>query len=379
MTLVVGDRFVPARLLAEQLAAAGQGAGLAFAIRQLELPYPTSPTIPVPSSQGDSTIRAFWEEIDAIAARSPEDASDPTLREYTGPVDALVPEVGEVEVLVLHAAPVSRGVVEAAGALRVVGTVRTGPVNVNIDALSDRGIPLFSCPGRNATAVAEFIIGALVSHVRGIVEAAHRLRQGRWSLEPWEIDAAGPELNGRTCGLVGFGRVGRALAPIARGLGMDLLVSDPYVDGSDIRTAGARPVELHELLQRADVVVLVARLTAYNRQLIDRAALRLLKPTAIVVNTARSQLVDTSALAEALHEGKIGGAVVDVFDQEPPPADNPLMTAPRTLLTPHIAGATRDTVHRGARMVADSIVGYLRSGSLEHCVNAADLRGSVKT
>jgi D-3-phosphoglycerate dehydrogenase len=378
-TLLVGDRFVPARLLSERLVSAGDRAGLAFDIRQMDLPYPTAPAIPVPPSRGDGDVRAFWEDLDAIAARADDDAADPKIREYTGPVDALTPEVDGVEVLVLHTAPISRGVVDAATDLRAVGTVRTGPVNVNIEALSDRGIPLFNCPGRNATAVAEFITGALIAHIRRIAETARQLKEGRWSLAPWHIEAAGMELKGKTCGLVGFGQVGRAFAPIARGLGMDLLVSDPYVDAAQIRAAGAEPLELEDLLRRADVVVLVARLTAENRHIIDRAALGLMKPTAILVNTARSQLVDTDALREALREGRVAGAVVDVFDQEPPPAEGALLSAPHTLLTPHIAGATRDTVHRGAEMIAGSIVGYLRDGSLENCVNAEALRRSVRT
>jgi D-3-phosphoglycerate dehydrogenase len=378
-TLVVGDRFVPPAVLSERLLAAGERAELAFDIRHIDLPYPTSPAIPVPPLRGGTEVRGFWEEVDAIAARADDDAADPTIREYTGPVDALVPEVEGVEILLLHTAPISRAVVDAADGLRAVGTVRTGPVNVNIEALSDRGIPLFNCPGRNATAVAEFITGALIAHVRRIAETARQLTEGRWSLAPWWIENAGMELRGKTCGLVGFGQVGHAFAPIALGLGMELLATDPYVEPDHIRAGGAERVELEDLFRRSDVVILVARLTFENRHLVDRDALALMKPTAILVNAARSPLVDTEALAEALREGRIAGAVVDVFDQEPPPADSLLLSAPHTLLTPHIAGATSDTVHRGAEMIADSIVGYLRDGSLEHCVNAEALKRSVRT
>jgi D-3-phosphoglycerate dehydrogenase len=375
--LCVGDRFVPASLLAARVRRRAGAAGLRVAIRELDLPYPSARAIPVPRNAGPEGLRAFWEDVDGIASRlQADDEADPTIREYTGPADGLVPEVGGVEVLLVHAAPVSRAAVQAARSLRVVGSVRTGPVNVNVEALSARGIPLFNCPGRNATAVAEFVAGALLGHVRGIVESSRRLGEGEWSLAPWHMDSAGIELHGKTCGLVGFGQVGRAFAPIARGLGMSLVVSDPFVDSGEIRAAGAAPASLEDLLVQADVVVVMARLTSGNRHLIDRAALARMRPWAILVNTARSQLVDTHALADALRRGAIAGAVVDVHDQEPLPPTHPLLDAPNVLLTPHIAGATRDTVLRGAEMIADSVVGFLSDGSMEHCVNAAAVAGA---
>src|SRR6266511_247822 len=332
--LAVGDRFVPATVLGGRLAAHGERRGLAFDLRQADLP-------------------------------------DPALREYTGPVDGLVPLVGDAEVLLVHAAPVSRAAVQAASALRVVGTVRSGTVNLNLEALDDRGIPVFNTPGRNAQAVAEFVTGAIIAHVRGIVAAATELRDGRWSLTPWSQAHAGMELAGKTCGVVGFGQVARAFAPIARGIGMRLLAVDPYVDPAEIERAGARPVNLEMLLEQSDLVVLMARFDGSNRHLIDAAALAHMRPTALLVNTARPQLVDTDALRAALRERRIAGAVVDVFDQEPPARDDELLSLPGTLLTPHIAGASRDTVLRGADQLAATIVRHLVDGDLRGCVNAA--------
>jgi D-3-phosphoglycerate dehydrogenase len=368
--LAAGDRFVPAALLAERVVAQGTELGIEFEVRQIDLPFPSEPTIPLPATDGSGAIRAFWEDLDVIAARLAEDASDPTIREYTGPVDGLAGEVGDAEVLLLHTAPVSLATIAAAASLRAVGTVRTGPVNVNVGELSARGIPLFHCPGRNAVAVAEFITGALICHVRGIATASDGLRRGRWSLEPWSIEHAGIELAGKTCGLVGFGQVGRAFAPIARGLGMTLLVSDPFVDPATVEVAGGSAVALEDLLSRSDVVILVARLTAENRHLIDGPALARMKPSALLVNTARSQLVDTDALRAAVQQGAIAGAVIDVFDQEPPAASSELLSLPNTLLTPHIAGATRDTVHRGAEILARAVTGFLADGTLANCLNA---------
>lgn len=366
-----GDRFVPASLLCDRLIEHGRERGLRFDVRAFDLPYPSAPTIPLSVTDGSGSMRAFWEDAEAIAARvAADDAADTSIREYTGPIDGLVADVRDAEVLLLHTAPVSRATVAAGLDLRAVGTVRTGPVNVNVAELSARSIPLFHCPGRNAIAVAEFITGALIGHVRGIATASQELRDGRWGLEPWSIDHAGIELSGKTCGLVGFGRVGRAFAPIARGLGMTLLVSDPFVDPSEVAGGGGTAVPFDELLRRSDVVILVARLTEENRHLIDAAALARMKPTAILVNTARSQLVDTAPLREALRDGTIAGAVIDVFDQEPPAITDELLSLPRTLLTPHVAGATVDTVHRGADMLARSVVGFLADGTLVNCLNA---------
>jgi D-3-phosphoglycerate dehydrogenase / 2-oxoglutarate reductase len=372
--LAVGDRFVPAALLGARLAAHGQPHGLAFDLHEVDLPYPTAAAIPLPDDPPSGRIRAFWEEIDAIAARLQADEADPGLREYTGPVDRLVPLIGDAEVLLVHAAPVSRAAVRAAGALRVVGTVRGGTVNLNLDALSERGIPVFNTPGRNAQAVAEFVAGALIAHLRGIVAGATALHDGRWSMGPWTVDGAGMELAGKTCGIVGFGQVARAFTPIARGIGMRLLATDPWVDPAEVERAGVEPVGLDELLRRADVVALMARYDGDNRHLIDAAALARMRPTAVLVNTARPQLVDTEALRAALRERRIAGAIVDVFDQEPPAGDDELLGLPGTLLTPHIAGASRDTVVRGADLLGARVVQHLVDGDLRGAANLAAIQ-----
>ena len=372
--LSVGDRFVPAALLGARLAAHGEPHGLAFDLRKVDLPYPSAAALPLPDDPPSGRIRAFWEDIDGIAARLDDDQADPALREYTGPVDQLVPLIGDAEILLVHAAPVSRAAIGAAGALRVVGTVRGGTVNLNLDALSERGIPVFNTPGRNAQAVAEFVAGALIAHVRGIVPAAAALRAGRWSMTPWTVNGAGIELAGKTCGIVGFGQVARAFTPIARGIGMRLLAADPWVDPVVIAQAGVEPVGLDELLDRADVVVLMARYDGDNRHLIGAAALARMRPTAVLVNTARPQLVDTAALRAALRERRIAGAIIDVFDQEPTAGGDELLGLPGTLLTPHIAGASRDTVLRGADLLGAKIVRHLVDGDLHGAANLAAIQ-----
>jgi phosphoglycerate dehydrogenase-like enzyme len=193
-------------------------------------------------------------------------------------------------------------------------------------------------------------------------------------MAPWTVDGAGMELAGKTCGIVGFGQVARAFTPIARGIGMRLLASDPWVDPAEIEQAGVEPVGLFALLERADVVVLMARYDGANRHLIDAAALARMRPTAVLVNTARPQLVDTEALRAALRAQRIAGAIVDVFDQEPMAAGDKLLGLQGTLLTPHVAGASRDTVRRGADLLAAKIVHHLVDGDLRGAANLATIQ-----
>jgi D-3-phosphoglycerate dehydrogenase len=368
--LVVGDRFIRADLFADALGEAAARAKLSLAIEQLQLDYPAVDAVPLPVESGGTPLRPLWEDPEEAAARAAADlAADPAIREYTGPVDLLTPYLSEVEVLVLHLAPLSRTAIAAANRLRVVGCARGGAVNLNLASLTDRGIPVFFCPGRNAQAVAEYIMGAVLALARGIAAGRAGIAEGRWRLDLYTSDLAGPEFAGRICGLIGFGGVGRAFAPIARGFGMRLLVHDPYVDTAAIAEAGAEAASLDDLLGRADVVVLAARLTDQTRGMIGARELALLRRDAIFVNPARAELVDGLALREVLAGRAIGGAVVDVFSPEPPLATDPLLSMEHVLLTPHIAGATREAARRGAEVVCRKVVAHLVDGTLEGSLN----------
>jgi hypothetical protein len=184
--LVVGDRFIPAPLFAEALEGAARTHNLQVNIARLSLPYPAADRLPLPESTMGGEFRPLWETPSEMIRRAEEDAaSDPDIREYTGPVDLLVPHVSDVQVLLVHAAPLSRAAIAAAPRLRAVGCARGGPVNVNRAALEARGIPIFTSPGRNARAVAEFLAGAIVAHTRNIVAGAHALARGEWRPNLW--------------------------------------------------------------------------------------------------------------------------------------------------------------------------------------------------
>lgn len=368
--LVVGDRFIGADLFADRLEAAAREAGLTLAIDRLQLDYPAVDAVPLPATAPAAPPRTLWEDPVEAAARAEADlAADDAIREYSGPVDLLTPHLAEVDAVILHLAPLSRNAIAAAERLRVVGCARGGAINLNMASLNARGIPVFNCPGRNAQAVAEYVMGAVLAYARGIAAGWTEIAAGHWRLDLYSYDLAGPEFAGRTCGLVGFGGVGRAFAPIARGFGMRLLIHDPYVDAAVMAEVGAEAASLDEVMGNSDVVVLAARLTEETRDMIGARELGLLRPDAIFVNAARAELVDGAALRDALAQRAFGGAIIDVFSPEPPLANDPLLTMDNVLLTPHIAGATREAASRGAEVVCRRVAAYLAAGNLEGSLN----------
>jgi D-3-phosphoglycerate dehydrogenase len=246
-------------------------------------------------------------------------------------------------------------------------------------SINERGMPVFFCPGRNALAVAEFIMGGVLALTRGIAAGGAGIREGRWRLDLYTQGLVGPELPGRVCGLVGFGLVGRAFAPIARGYGLRLLAHDPYVDPEVIREAGAEPASLDQVLTEAQIVVMAARLTDETRGMIGARELAQLRPDCIFVNPARAELVDTAALVERLERRAIAGAVIDVFSPEPPIEDDRLLALDNVLLTPHIAGATQGAAERGAEVVCRNLTAYLADGSLAGALNRIALGASMTT
>ncbi|HID76617.1 MAG TPA: oxidoreductase, partial [Planctomycetaceae bacterium] len=217
------------------------------------------------------------------------------------------------QILVVQFAPVSGRFIRQARDLRVIGVLRTGTENVDVEAATEQGISLLNTPGRNARAVAECTLGLILAELRNIARAHASLIGGQWRRTFPNSDAI-PELSGKTVGLVGYGAVGRLVAGYCHALGSRVLACDPYIRGD---TAPARMVDLETLLRQSDVVSLHARLTEETRGLIGAGQLALMKPTAVLINTARSGLVEEKALVEALRQRRIMGAALDVFDVEP--------------------------------------------------------------
>ncbi|MEQ1937321.1 2-hydroxyacid dehydrogenase [Mesorhizobium sp. CN5-321] len=282
------------------------------------------------------------------------------LKEYFGTADDVVDFVGDAEILVTHLAPLSASMIERLPALKMVAVSRGGPVNVDVAAAKKKAIRLVNVPGRNASAVAEFTIGAILAETRLIRLGHEALRRGDWRGDLYRADRTGRELNEMTVGVVGYGAIGTRVVRLLRAFGCRILVADPYVQLSEEdRQAGVSLVPLDQLLAEADVVTLHPRVTEETRHIIDEAALAAMKPDALLVNTARGPLVDYDALYAALSSGRLGGAMLDTFAVEPVPTDWPLLKLPNVTLTPHVAGASVRTVTFAAEKSAEEVRRYI--------------------
>ena len=295
------------------------------------------------------------------------------VHEASGSVEVLIEHLQGAQVAVTQMAPFTREVFLASPELRLVGVCRGGPVNVDLDAATEAGVLVTFAPGRNAQAAAEFTVGLILAVSRRIAESDQDLRNGIWRGDNYTLERVGIELEGAVVGLVGYGAIGRLVARILHGFGSTVVAYDPYADGAALAADGVRRVELDELLAISDVVSLHARYTPDTHHLMDEAALRRMKRGAVLVNAARGGLLDYGPLPALLEQGLLGGVAVDVYDIEPPPIDHPLLHAPNVVLSPHLAGATRQTADRAASIVARDVAAFLAGREPAHVANRAVL------
>ncbi len=282
------------------------------------------------------------------------------LKEYFGDPDEVVDFIGDAEVLVTQLAPLSDGMMKRLPGLKLVAVSRGGPVNIDMAAARRNGIKVVNVPGRNASAVAEFTLGAMLAETRLIRVGHEALRAGEWRGDLYRADRTGRELSEMTVGVVGYGNIGTKVVKLLKAFGAKVLVADPYVQlSAEDRNAGVELVGLDELLARADLVTLHSRVTEETKHIINRDTIARMKPGVIFVNTARGPLVDYDALYEALESGKIASAMLETFAVEPVPADWPLLKLPNVTLTPHIAGASVRTVTYAAERAAEEVRRYL--------------------
>jgi glycerate dehydrogenase len=252
-----------------------------------------------------------------------------------------------------------RDVIERLEDLRYIGVLATGYNIVDVEASRRRNIVVTNVPDYGSRSVAQMTMAHVLNLTQHVAYHAATVAEGRWTRSPdfcyWDYPLV--ELAGLTMGLVGFGRIGRTVAELARALGMRVVVSDPALRGEDVQEVEV--LALDDLFSTSDVVSLHCPLTPETRQVVDRRRLALMKPTALLVNTSRGPLVDETALAEALNAGRIAGAGLDVLVNEPPVADNPLLSAKNCYVTPHIAWATRAARQRLLTTVVDNVQAFL--------------------
>uniref|UniRef100_A0A7C1JRR6 D-3-phosphoglycerate dehydrogenase n=1 Tax=Caldilinea aerophila TaxID=133453 RepID=A0A7C1JRR6_9CHLR len=312
-----------------------------------------------------TTLSAPWP--DEPLAHSDE------VREFVGDPEEVARLVRHADVLLTHVAPVTRGVLERAERLRIIGCCRGGPVNINVAAATERGVVVVNAPARNSQAVVEFTLGVILAECRNIARSHAALARGVWLGDLYRYDRIGRELRGQTIGLIGFGAIAQSLVPYLTVFGMRILAYDPYVPAERFAALGVEPVDLPDLLARADIVSLHARVTPQTVGMMGAAQFAQMKRGAYFINTARGPLVDYDALYQTLHSGHLAGAALDCFPEEPPPADWPLLRLPNVTVTPHIAGASKDSAERGAEQVVRDVVNFFTDRPLEFCVNPAVL------
>jgi D-3-phosphoglycerate dehydrogenase len=271
-----------------------------------------------------------------------------------------------VRAILVEAEPVTAALMDALPNLEVIAAMRSEPVNVDIAAASARALPVIHTPGRNAESVADFTLGLALAMLRSIAVTHHMIMSGdltRADSRPHEVgrtvdviwrpdDPAEPipyiaykgrELSSLVIGVIGYGAVGKAVARRFRPLVREVMVVDPDMPEDEVVAAGFTPADLTSMLSRADVVTVHARSASV---IIGEAELALVRPGSYLINTARATVLDYEALVRALHDGRLCGAALDVYPEEPLPQTSPLLSAPRLTLTPHLAGATEEVSGR---------------------------------
>jgi D-3-phosphoglycerate dehydrogenase len=340
--LVVGDSFVPVPVFERGLAGLRRDHRLEFLqLDESEEPVPTS-------------------------------ASELSIREYLGTPAQIAARVGDAEVLIVHGAPVTDEVLGAAAALRLLCCARGGPVNVDVAAASARQIPVVNTPGKNAESVADQALAFMVMLARGFPRAQRFLIDGG-VLGASAYEGArfmGHDLGGHVLGLVGFGNVGSRVHRRAVAFGMHLVVYDPYVRVGDLASTEQVPT-LEDLLARSDFVSLHVRATAETENLFGAEQFAAMKRGSYFVNTARESLVDEEALDAVLASGHLAGAALDVVRPRAEGGPHPLLRHENVVITPHIGGATHETLLRGVTMVADEIKRFAAGEPLRSVVNRA--------
>ncbi|MBC7725755.1 MAG: 2-hydroxyacid dehydrogenase [Burkholderiaceae bacterium] len=326
--LAAGDHFVTPSLFTDAIRERTPGAPVTFS--ELTLPWPHEP----------------FSRIG-------------TVDEASGDVPELIEALAGAQIAVTQMAAFTGEVFAASPELCLIGVCRGGPVNVDLDAATEAGVIVSFAPGRNAVAAAEFAIGLMLTAMRRVVTTDSELKAGVWRGDYYAYENAGIELDGSTVGLIGYGAIGSIVSRVLRAFGAHVLTYDPYANAEAIAADGVELVSLEDLLRRSSVVSLHARLTAETHHLLNAGNLALLPHGAVLVNSARGGLLDYAPLPDLLGSGAIGALALDVYDIEPPPPEWPLFGAPNVVMTPHLAGATRQTAERAANIVADDVARYL--------------------
>ena len=334
--LVAGDHFILPSIFADAIRAE---VNVAIEFREYQSPWPGVPFGPIAE-----------------------------VTEASGSEDELIQALEGVSVYVANHAPLTRRMLESCPDLRLAVIARGGPTNANITAATENHVLVCNAPGRNATAAAEHTLALALAVLRRIPDTHAALVQGQWAGDNYEYDKCGLELEGGTAGLIGFGAIGSRVARMLNGFDCRVLVYDPYVNPETLRGLADR-VELDELLVRSRIVSMHARSTPETKGMIGAKQLAAMPANSVLINCARGSLVDYEAVCDALDNGHLWGAGFDVFPEEPIPKDSRLLKTRHIVMTPHIAGASKQTAEKAARIAAREVRRFLNGERLENCLN----------
>ncbi|MGQ0560421.1 MAG: phosphoglycerate dehydrogenase [Gemmatimonadota bacterium] len=274
-------------------------------------------------------------------------------------------------VIVRSSTRITRDALKYAKALQVIGRAGVGVDNIDVDAATESGVAVLNAPSGNTISAAELTLALLLALVRRVPAADRSMRAGEWDRKSFN----GSELYGKTLGLVGAGRIGSEVARRAHAFGMRIVVYDPYLTADRANALDMELAPLEDVLRRADVLTLHVPLTDATANLIGKKQLALMKPSAVIVNAARGGVINEQALYEALKQGQLAGAAIDVFEREPLPADDPLRSLPAVVLTPHLGAATAEAQQNVALEITQAVRSALIDGDLSSAVNAPAIGG----
>lgn len=304
------------------------------------------------SAEGIDLLKAR-EGVEVVVEQGLEEAE---LARAAADVDAI---------LVRSSARVTAAVIEAAGRLKVIGRAGIGVDNIDVPAATARGVIVMNVPDANANTTAEHTLSLIFALARSIPAADRSVREGKWERSKF----IGSELQDKVLGVLGGGNIGRRVATRARALGMEVIVSDPYLAADSLADLHLPVVPIEELAARADIITVHVPKLDSTRNLVDAGLIERMKDGVRIVNCARGGIVNEEALLAALQSGKVRGAALDVFGQEPPPADHPLFAMENVVLTPHLGASTSEAQTRASVDLCHQVLAYLEDGEVRNALN----------
>ena len=284
---------------------------------------------------------------------------------------ALLEAVADAQALIIRSGVTADAeLIKSAPGLKAIARAGVGVDNVDLDAATANGIVVMNTPGGNTISTAEYSFGLMIALSRHIPQGHQSLAEGRWDRKAF----TGVELKGKTLGIIGLGRIGQAIATRAHAFAMSVIAHDPYLPPEVAAAIDVPLLDLNTVFSRADYLTLHAMVSDETRGLINATSIAKMKPGVRIINAARGALINSTDLAQALRSGKVAGAALDVYEQEPPPADHPLLGLPNVVHTPHLAASTSDAQVTVAVEAAQLMVDYLLEGRAANVCNPALLR-----